>query len=512
MNGTGIAPATRPGESLDAPPTAWTAVVCGLVVIGIALRIPTMPLTADGVDSLLFIRAVIRHSVAEGRPHWPGYPVYIWMGKVFAHAARDPTLGLHLLSAFASALTAWPLAYVTRAWALSLGATASRAGWCGWATAALWLVTPIGWVIGGQILSDPVGLFFGALLLAVCVAAVHRGPGAWIAAAVLGGLAAGIRLVDVTMLGPVVAEAWRRRRERWRGVPAPLALVMAGAAGVLPWLLWLAVRDPSILVLGASSHVGGHFLRWGETLWTDHHPLTRPLRALHTVAVSGLGASASPGRGVVVSAAWIAILVLASASGRWRGAVSRVIGFWAVPHLLYILVGHDIDYPRYLLSAVAFLTVVGGLALLRFPRAGTAAIIVAVGAMATVSGPLALKQRRMPPIEIRVERFLARRAPAALAAVDHSGLQFFLEDTAADVVSMGVTTEGVASMRQMWESAGREVFTTDPPPQDPAGWVPVAHFCTDRLFNPYLIQDLWLFAPVSSAAARAGPVTACDER
>jgi len=487
-------------------------VVCGLVVIGIAFRIPTMPLTADGVDSLLFIRAVIRHSVAEGRPHWPGYPVYIWIGKLFAWVVGDPVLGLHLLSAFASALTAWPLAFVTRAWALSLGATDSRAGWCGWGTAALWLVTPIGWVIGGQILSDPVGLSFGAVFLALCVAAVQRGPGAWTAAAVLGGLAAGVRLVDVTMLGPVVAEAWRRRRERWRGLPAPLVLVVAGAAGVLPWLLWLALRDSSILIHGAGSHVGGHFGRWGESLWTDHDPLTRPLRALHTVAVSGLGASASPGRGVVVAAAWIAILVLAGASGRWRGPVSRVIGLWSVPHLLYILVGHDIDYPRYLLSAVAFLTLVGGLALLRFPRAGTAAVIVALGAMATVSGPLALKQRRMPPIEIRVERFLARRAPATLAVMDHSGLQFFLEDGHADIVSAAATPESIVSLRQMWESTGREVFTTDPPPQDPAGWVPVAHFCTDRLLNPYLIQDLWLFAPATSPLGRAGPVTACDER
>jgi hypothetical protein len=470
--------------------------------------------TADGVDSLLFIRAVIRHSVAEGRPHWPGYPVYIWLGKLFAWVVGDPILGLHLLSAAASALTAWPLAFVTRAWALSLGATDSRAGWCGWATAALWLVTPIGWVIGGQILSDPVGLFFGAMFLALCVAAVRRGPRAWIAAALLGGLAAGVRLVDVTMFGPVVAEAWGRRQERWRGVPAPLVLLMAGAAGVLPWLVWLAVRDPFVLVHGASSHVGGHFLRWGETLWTDHHPLTRPLRALRTVAVSGLGATASLGLGAIVSAAWLAMLALALAGARrrWWSPASRVVALWAVPHLLYIFVGHDIDYPRYLLSAVAFLTLVAGLAPLRFGRAGIAAVLVAVAAMATVSGPWALRQRRVPPIEIRVERFLARRAPAALAVVDHSGLQFLLEDSAADIVSMATTTEGIVSLRQMWEATGREVFTTDPPPQDPAGWLPVAHFCADHLLNPYLIQDLWLFAPASSPLGRAGPVTACDER
>jgi hypothetical protein len=485
-------------------------VVCGLVVIGIALRIPTMPVAADGMDSLLFIRAVIRHAIAEARPHWPGYPVYIWIGKLFAALVGDPTLGLHLLSAAASAFTAWPLAVVTRAWALSLGATPSKAGWCGWATAALWLVAPMAWVIGGQILSDPVGLAFGATILAVCVAGDRRGPAAWIAAAVLGGLTVGVRLVNVTMLVPVVAEAWRRRAERWRGVPAPLVLLMAGAAGVLPWLVWLAVRDPSALVHGASPHVGGHYFRWGETLWTDQHPLTRPLRALGTVSV-WLGATASHGRGVLVAAAWLTILTLAAASGRRRTPVSRIVGLWAVPHLVYVFVGHDIEYPRYLLSAVAVLCLVGGLAPLLYERAGFAAIVVAVGAMASVSGPWALSQRRMPPIEIRVERFLARRAPAALAVVDHSGLQFVVEESGADIVTVSARAQDIPTLRQGWESVGRETFATDPPPQDPAGWVPVAHFCTDHRLNPYLIHDLWLFAPASSPLGRAGPVTACDD-
>jgi len=80
------------------------------------------------------------------------------------------------------------------------------------------------------------------------------------------------------------------------------------------------------------------------------------------------------------------------------------------------------------------------------------------------------------------------------------------------IVNGQATPESIVSLRQTWESTGREVFTTDPPPQDPAGWVPVAHFCTDRLLNLYLIQDLWLFAPATSPLGRAGPVTACDER
>ena len=510
MNSTETAPpAPRPGSS---PPTAWSVVVCGLVVTGIAVRLLTMPLTPDVEDSILFIRGVLRHSIAEMRPHWPGYAVYIWLGKLLTAAVGDPVLGLHVLSAGASALTAWPLALVTRAWALSLGAAESRAGWCGWATAALWLVTPIAWVTGAQIFSDPLGLLCGATVLALCVSGERRGAGPWIAAALLGGLMLGVRLVNVTMLGPLVAEGWKRRDERWHGLRAPLVLAMALVAGVLPWLVWLAVRDPAALFYGARAHVGGHFQRWGESVWTDHHPLTRPLRAVRTLSVYGLGAVPSDPRGLVVSAAWLAILALAAARGRWQSPVSRLVGLWAWPHLLYVFVGHDIDYPRYMLSAVALLSLIGGLVPLRSGRAGFAAVLVAVAGMAVVSGPLALEQRRQPPVEVRAAQFLARQRSASVAIVEHSGLQFFLEWADPAIMSVEATAQEVPGWQQAWASAGREVFATEPPPQDPGGWLPVAHFCRDAPINPYLGRDLWLFAPVSSALGRAGPVTACDER
>jgi hypothetical protein len=512
MKGTETATPSRGPWLRRAPAHSWRVGIGALVLIGIAVRLQTLPLTPDVEDSVLFVRGVVRHSIAEMRPHWPGYAVYIWVGKLFTAATGDPVVGLHLVSALASALTAWPLAFVTRAWALSLGAPESTGRWCGWATAALWLASPMAWVTGSQIVSDPLGLLCGATVLALCVAGERKGSGLWVVAALLGGLMAGVRLVNVTMLGPLAMECWRRRHERWRDRPVPLVLLAAGVAGVLPWLLWLVVRDPVALLYGGRAHLGGHFKGWGESLWTDRHPLTRPFRALHTLAVYGLGAGTSDRLGVFVSGAWLATLGMATFRRRWQSPVSRLIGLWAVPHLLYVFVAHDVDYPRYALSAVALLSVVGGLAPLRFGRAGTAAVIAAVAAMAVVSEPLAAQQRRQPPVEVRAARFLAARPHAAVVVVEHPALAFFLEAADAGIVTTEAAAEDAPRWAAAWASHGREVFANEPPPQDPAGWVPVAHFCRDPRINRYLSHDLWLFAPVSSALARAGPVTACDER
>jgi hypothetical protein len=176
-----------------------------------------------------------------------------------------------------------------------------------------------------------------------------------------------------------------------------------------------------------------------------------------------------------------------------------------------VFVAHDVEYPRYALSAVALLSLVGGLAPFRFGRTGRAAAIVAVAAMAAVSGPLAVQQRRQSPVEVRAARFLAGRSHAAVVVVEHPALPFFLEGADARIASVQATAEDVPHWEAAWASEGREVFATEPPPQDPGGWVPVAHFCRDPRINPYLGHDLWLFAPISSALARAGPVTACDE-
>jgi len=130
--------------------------------------------------------------------------------------------------------------------------------------------------------------------------------------------------------------------------------------------------------------------------------------------------------------------------------------------------------------------------------------------MAVFSAPLALRQHRALPIGVRLERFLARRQPAAVALVEQPNLFVYLEDSAPVVVSEAMAAGDLLEWATRWTSRGRVVFATAPPPQDPSAWRPVAHFCSDPLINPHLAHDVWLFAPASEGSA-VGPTADCAD-
>ncbi len=490
-------------------PWRWRAGLFALTAAGLAARLVTLPRVPDEHDSYFFVRGVIRFSIAEVRPHWPGYPVYIWVGKLATALLGDPVLALHCVSALASALVAWPLAVVGRAWARSLGAPAPRSEWAGWAAAALWLATPAAWVTGSQIVGDPLGLLCGVALLALAVSAEEGRPGRWLWAAALGGVMLGVRLVNVSMLGPLVWRAWRARRERWHSLPIPAALVLAFATGVLPWAGWLAIRESRTFVSLGRQHVTGHFGRWGESLLTDREPLDRPWKAATTLVVYGLGGG-TPRQGrlrALASVAWLAALVLGCAQRPWRGTVAVLVALWGGPHLLHLFVAHDVAYPKYAMPAVALASLIAGLAALSPRRWGPAAVMAAVAGACAVSAPVAWHQRQEPPVEDRAARFLAAQDRAAVAVVDVPGLPTFLRERADGVPWIFVAPDAVARFRRRWEAEGRRVFATAVPPDEASGWTPVAHFCRDPFIDPRLGPEVWLFAPARGLAAP--PVVEC---
>ena len=124
------------------------AVLCAVTF---ALRLWTLPRFVESVDGWCFVRGVVRYSSVEARPHWPGYPLYIALGKLLALATGDAARALHLLSAAATSLTALPLMLLARDWCAAGGADTARAEEAGLVAGLLWAVVPGSWLSGNEI-------------------------------------------------------------------------------------------------------------------------------------------------------------------------------------------------------------------------------------------------------------------------------------------------------------------------------------------------------------------------
>jgi transmembrane protein TMEM260 (protein O-mannosyltransferase) len=503
----------RPGGDVSIERRRGLAVLTVLSIAALAARLSTLPAVPDVDDSILFVNGVIRFSIREMRPHWPCYPVYIWAGKAITAIVGDPVLGLHLLSAVSSVLLAWPLAFVAREWARSLDLREGAARFAGWAAAALWLVTPMGWVTASQIVSDTLGLLLGMLVLALAVAGERSAPGepseraAWTAAAVVAGLMIGVRLVNVVMLCPFLWKAWSGRRRRWWRVPPVVALAAGAVVGMAPWVAWLWSEGLTQYVQAARYHLTGHFSRWGESVVTDVHPVQRPIMALRMLVLFGLGAG-PPALGwarVGSAVGWTWILVLAIGR-RLRSRVALVVALCFVPDSVYLFFAHDISLPRYSMPLVALVTIVAGLAVARRPRPGWAAGLLAVVSMALVSHHLARSRRAHPLVEYSAVQFLTRQTRPAIGIIDVPTFVFYLSEAGRPDIPFALTsTEQLGKWLDRWRADGRRIFLTAPP-LDPTGWQPAAHFCLDPLVDPRPPQELWLFsqgpAPDGGAALR----------
>jgi hypothetical protein len=512
MTGTGAGRRELPAPRYRTLLTFGTGVTA-LIVVGLAARLATRSGAPDNDDAIFFIRGVRHFSVAQTQPHWPGYPVYIAAGKLVASVVGEPVAALQILSVMAVVAVAWPMAAIVRVWAGSLGTEPRRASAAGLAAAALWLVLPISWVTGTQIVSDPLGLLCGLGILALSIRGERTGRSwPWIVAAVLAGLLPGVRLVNVSMLGPLLWKAWSTRGERWRGVRVPALLAAAVVAGALPWLLWLALTDPLGYLRAGRSHLLGHFTRFGESAVTDRHLFDRPGVALSTLAIYALGAG-PPSMGWVraaASVAWVVMLVGAARRRPWRGDVGRLVTLWAVPHLAYVFIAHDVAYPRYMLGPAALVTIAAGLAVARATGAVLASLAVAIVCVAPASARIALLQARQPPVEYQAARYLARQPRPLIVGMNRGDLlDIYLPDLGRGVVWLNLDPAELAGRHRAWAADGRHVYSTTVPAEEPSAWVPVAHFCQDPMIEPLAAHDLWLFR--AAPAAEAASLPECGE-
>jgi hypothetical protein len=346
---------------LRAPAFArWRVIAALLAVLFLAGHLPFLPVGLEDIDSTNFALGLRDFDVADHRPHPPGYPVYIAIGKVGLglieksgvaaernHAGRE-ALALALLAVFAGALAVFPLLRFFRA----LESNDRRA----LAAAVLTLACPMFWFTAGRPMSDVPGLAAALVALALAAVALERlraegvapardaetapalpagfDAADWltVAAAFVAGLAIGVRTQTLWFTVPLVTVALAYQLRRQRRV-ASLAAVGAFAAGALLWFV------PLLAASGTPENYFRALKKQGLEDWTDVDLLaTQPTARKFIIALINTFVApwAHPALG-----AGILLLALVGAGALWGksrfafGALILVLVPYAIVHLLF---------------------------------------------------------------------------------------------------------------------------------------------------------------------------------
>jgi len=187
------------------------AVVAGLVAVGARFVFRThMPLTWDSVQ---FVLGVVDYDIVAHQPHPPGYFLYVHTAKLLSLLGLPPYLSLVVMSLCAGGLTVGLMVW----WA---GRLLGPQG--GVIAGALVLFSPLAWLYSTRGDTYAISGFFSLLVGYLCWRMLtDPEQSVWPAALVLG-VAGGVRPTDALFLAPLWL--WAMRRRSWRQVATAVVI------------------------------------------------------------------------------------------------------------------------------------------------------------------------------------------------------------------------------------------------------------------------------------------------
>ena len=448
-----------------------------LAVLALAFalsHLPFLPATLEDIDSVNFALGVRDFDVADHRPHPPGYPAYIALGKAGVAVAgliadgprsRSEARALSVL-ALLGALIAIVLLYrVVTAVSTARGPIdLIQPPWRvldvrALTTTALAVSCPLFWYLSVRPMSDVPGLA-AALAAQACLALAwwRQQPdatgdrrlnadrlvssgGMIVLGALLSGLSIGFRSQNAMLTIPFLMGVLLDRVGRG-AAGAILGGGVAFAVGVLLWAVPLVIASGGVdAYLAALGSQAGEDFAGVEMLYLNPSPRLAAFALVRTLVY--------PWDSVLLGGAVLALgaIGVVGLLLRERRTLMAVI-LLALPYLVFHLLFHDTTYVRYalpLVPAVAFLAVAGLESVTRraaFPIAGGLALW-AVGIAAPVLGAYA----REPSPIVRALASMHQEAlttrPGALGM--H---QTFRRPLEAEVV--GITPQLAAPPRREW--------------------------------------------------------------
>ncbi|MFN2446281.1 MAG: protein O-mannosyl-transferase family [Vicinamibacterales bacterium] len=377
--------------------------VAALAFVFALAHLPYLPSALEDIDSVNFALGIRDFDVADHRPHPPGYPAYIGLGKVAVALARPFAAGrpasgveartLGLLSLMAGALALLALYRVFAAWGPSRQGRMEQP----WSTlqpralaaTALTAACPLFWYMAARPMSDMPGLAIATAAQACLALAWWRQrPGddgdrrldrestaasgrMIVLGALLMGVALGFRTQTAWLTAPLLIAVLFDRIGR--GVAgAMLGSAMTFAIGATVW---------AVPLIAASGGIGPYWAALGsqagedfagvEMLYSNPTPRLLAFGLLRTFIYPWDSVVLG---GVILSLAAVGIIGLLL---RERRALA-VVAITSVPYLVFHLLFQDTTFVRYalpLVPSVSFLATSGA------AFVAEAAVLPAAGAL-----------------------------------------------------------------------------------------------------------------------------------
>ncbi len=402
----------------DAPPTRGSGraglVAVLLVVAGVAIgHLTSLPTTLEDIDSVNFALGVRDFDPAQHRPHPPGYPIYIALGKAATAVARASWPAGRPDRVEARALAAMSLAgALVLVWLVArVSATLARGGsgrtgqpWLtrrAALTTLLFAACPLTWYLAARPMSDVPGL------AAACAALACLGLAWWrqhpaddgsrrltapemvasgrmiVLGALLSGLALGFRSQTLWLTTPLLVLVLADRAGRGLA-GALLGSTVAFTVGALAWGVPLLVASGGLnAYLAALGSQAGEDFAGVEMLYLNPTPRLAAIALMRTFVWPWDSVALAA---VVLVAAGIGAVVLLARERRAALAVAAI----TLPYLAFHLAFQDTVFSRYALPLVL---PVAFLAAAAFDAAGRAGV-VAAAAVAAWSLSIAVPEQR----------------------------------------------------------------------------------------------------------------------
>lgn len=310
----------------------------------------------EDLDSLRFALSMVDYDVAKLQPHFPAYPVFCGIAKLFYAFIRRYALAFSLIGGVSTFFTIFFTLKIAKIQNTTL---------LGKIAIFVIFMNPLFWLMSNRYMPDAMGV---ACLLASLyfttaqtesktdTSRFHK-----IVGFLLAGILIGIRLSYLPLLLPALL---MRLKHRGR-----LKCVIAGMVGILVWLIpLLSITGWNTLVTAAEKQSHGHFSDFGGTVSTRPELWFRFTKLFESIWADGFGLYWQ-GRHLITACTTLILIGIVAANWqtlkRWttkkfskvNPVLLNLVFIGCIVYLVWIFLGQNVIYKsRHVLPLLPFLS------------------------------------------------------------------------------------------------------------------------------------------------------------